>query len=109
MLSGLEGVCLVYLFGSQIEGNIGPLSDYDLAVLVDRAIDGRRVQARLAHELACALQTARVDVVFLNHASIELAFAINAQGKVLYEADAFSSYSALNRSRYLSASVESTN
>lgn len=85
ILPGLEGVCLVYLFGSRVRGNLGPMNDYDLAVLVDRAVDGRRVQTRLAHELARALQTDRVDVVLLNRASIELAYAIIAQGKVLYE------------------------
>ena len=102
MLPGLEGVCLVYLFGSQVEGNVGPMSDYDLAVLVDRAVDGRRVQARLAHELSRALRTARVDVVLLNRASIELAYAIIAQGKVLYEQDVATrvEYEATVLSRY---------
>jgi predicted nucleotidyltransferase len=102
ILPGLEGVCLVYLFGSQVEGNLGPMSDFDLAVLVDRAVDGRRVQARLAHELARALQTDRVDVVLLNRASIELAYAIIAQGKVLYEQDVATrvEYEATVLSRY---------
>jgi predicted nucleotidyltransferase len=87
ILLGLDGVCLVYLFGSQIDGNLGPMSDHDLAVLVDRAVNGRRVQAHLAHEFARSLQTDRVDVVLLNRASIELAYAIIAQGQVLYEQD----------------------
>ncbi len=102
ILSGLEGVCLVYLFGSQVEGNLGPMSDYDLALLVDRAVDGRRIQARLAHELARALQTDRVDVVLLNRASIELAYAIIAQGKLLYEQDVATrvEYEATVLSRY---------
>jgi predicted nucleotidyltransferase len=87
ILAHFEKVCLVYLFGSQVDGNLGPMSDYDLAALVDRDADERRVQALLAHELACALQTDRVDVVLLNHASIELAYAIIAEGKLLYERD----------------------
>jgi predicted nucleotidyltransferase len=87
ILPGLEGMCLVYLFGSQVEGNLGPMSDYDLAVLVDRAVDGRRVQAHLAHELARALHTDRIDVILLNRAPIELAYAVIAQGKLLYERD----------------------
>jgi predicted nucleotidyltransferase len=102
ILPCLEGVCLVYLFGSQVEGNVGPMSDYDLALLVDRAVDGRRVQARLAHELARALHTDRVDVVLLNRASIELAYAIVAQGKLLYEQDVATrvEYEATVLSRY---------
>jgi predicted nucleotidyltransferase len=86
-IPALEGVRLVYLFGSRVKGNLGPMSDYDLAVLVDRAVDGRRVQALLAHELARVLRTDRVDVVLLNRAPVELAYAIIAQGKLLYERD----------------------
>jgi predicted nucleotidyltransferase len=71
ILTRLDGVCLVYLFGSRVEGDLGPMSDYDLAVLVDRAVDGRRVQARLAHELARALQTDRIDLILLNRAPID--------------------------------------
>jgi predicted nucleotidyltransferase len=102
MLPGLEGVCLVYLFGSQVEGRLGPMSDYDLAVLVDRAIDGRRVQARLAHELARMLQTDRIDVVLLNRVPIELAYAVITQGKLLYEQDVATrvEYEATVLSRY---------
>jgi predicted nucleotidyltransferase len=102
ILPGLEGVCLVYLFGSQVEGKLGPMSDYDLAVLVDRAVDGRRIQARLAYELARVLKTEQVDVVLLNRASIELAYAIIAQGTLLYEQDVATrvEYEATVLSRY---------
>jgi uncharacterized protein len=98
----LEGVCLVYLFGSQVEGHVGPLSDYDLAILVDRAVDGRRVQARFAHELARAFPADRADVVLLNRAALELAYAMIAQGKVLYERDLATrvEYEATILSRY---------
>jgi uncharacterized protein len=102
ILPDLENVCLVYLFGSQVEGNLGPMSDYDLAVLVDRGADGRRIQARLAHELARTLQTDQVDAVLLNRAPIELAYAIIAQGEVVYEQDVATrvEYEATVLSRY---------
>jgi predicted nucleotidyltransferase len=87
IMAGLSGVRLVYLFGSQIEGSLGPMSDYDLGLLVEHGADGQRIQARLTHELANALQTDCVDVVLLNRAPIELAYAIIAQGKLLYERD----------------------
>jgi predicted nucleotidyltransferase len=95
-------VHMVYLFGSQVEGYLGPMSDYDLAVLLDPTVDGRRIQAQFAHELACALQTNRVDVVLLNRAPIELAYAVVAQGKVLYERDVATrvEYEAQVLSRY---------
>jgi predicted nucleotidyltransferase len=87
ILTGLKEICLVYLFGSRIEGHLGPMSDYDLGVLIDRSADAGQVHARLTHELVRALQTDRVDVVVLNRAPIELAYAIIAQGKVLYQRD----------------------
>ena len=87
ILASLKGVRLVYLFGSQVGGSPGPMSDYDLGVLLDPAVDGRHVQARLAHEIACALGTDRVDVVLLNQAPIELAYAVMAEGTLLYEQD----------------------
>lgn len=87
ILTSMEGVHLVYLFGSQVAGSPGPMSDVDLGVLLDPAVDGLQVQARLAHEAACALEIDRVDVVLLNQAPIELAYAVIAQGKLLYEQD----------------------
>ena len=33
ILANLPGICLVYLFGSQVTGATGPMSDYDLAIL----------------------------------------------------------------------------
>lgn len=102
ILASLKGVRLVYLFGSQVEGSPGPMSDYDLGVLLDPTADGRPIQARLAHELACALQTERVDVVLLNGAPMELAYAVIAQGKVLFERDVAArvEYEAQVLSRY---------
>lgn len=102
ILPDIEGVCLVYLFGSQVDGILGPMSDYDLAVLVDHAADQRCVQACLAHELARILQTDRVDVVLLNRASIELAYVVITQGKMLYERDVATrvEYEATVLSRY---------
>ena len=102
ILPSLEAVRMVYLFGSRVENNVGPMSDFDVAVLVDRAADGPRLRARLAHELARVLGTDRVEVVLLNRASIELAYAVVAQGKVLYEEDLATrvEYEATILSRY---------
>ena len=86
-LTHVEGVSLIYLFGSQLTGTVGPMSDTDLGILVDRDIDGQAIRARFAHELSCILKTDRIDVVLLNQAPIELAYAIIAQGHVLYQRD----------------------
>jgi predicted nucleotidyltransferase len=89
MLSNLKEVSLVYLFGSRVEGRLGPMSDYDLGVLIDRTAHEAQVHARLTHKLASALGLGAdcIDVVLLDRAPIELAYAIIAQGEVLYQRD----------------------
>jgi len=102
ILADLKEISLVYLFGSRIEGRLGPMTDYDLGVLIDRGADVGQVHARFTHELVRALQTDRVDVVVLNSAPIGLAYAIIAQGKVLYERNVVArvEYEAQVMSRY---------
>jgi predicted nucleotidyltransferase len=84
--AGDAAVLLVYLFGSRASGRAGPGSDYDLGILLDRREDSAAGRARLTHELVVILETTAVDVVFLNQAPPELAFAV-IQGQVLYERD----------------------
>jgi predicted nucleotidyltransferase len=78
-----EHVILAYLFGSQANGTAGPQSDYDIALLVRQP--SLTLQARLAHEIGIILGTDRVDVVFLNRAPVELAYAVIVQGQLLYQ------------------------
>jgi len=74
-------ILLAYLFGSQAEGTAGPQSDYDIALLVRQP--SLALQARLAHEIGIILGTDRVDVVLLNRAPVELAYAVIVQGQLL--------------------------
>jgi len=78
---------LAYLFGSQVKGDTGPLSDYDIAVLMEDHSDGSQSCSSLGSALAAALDT-RIDVVLLNRAPIELAYAVISEGTVIYERDA---------------------
>jgi predicted nucleotidyltransferase len=94
-------VLLLYLFGSRAGGRAGPGSDYDLGILLDRRADSPARRARLAHDLAVVLGTSEVDVVFLNQAPPELAFAV-IQGRLIYEGDPATrvEYEAYVMSRY---------
>ena len=76
-------ILLAYLFGSQADGTAGPQSDYDIALLVRQP--SLALQARLAHEIGIILGTGRVDVVSLNRAPVELAYAVIVQGQLLYQ------------------------
>ncbi len=80
-------IALAYLFGSRIEGNIGPQSDYDFGVLLDREAEKAAVRSSLASDLANHLQSPRIDIVLLGEAPIDLSFAVISQGQILYERD----------------------
>lgn len=75
----------VALFGSHARGTARADSDLDLAVLVreDVEVDRRRLQARLASELAHLGAGGRVDVVFLDEARLLLRQRVLQQGRPL--------------------------
>ncbi len=79
---------LVYLFGSRARGdsggNVGPMSDYDFAVLLQHGTDSFDLQMRLQNEVCKALSTDKVDLVLLNRVPIELAWHVIARGKLLF-------------------------
>jgi len=75
---------LAYLFGSQVSGHTGPMSDYDIAVLP--RVPYRYAQRfHLEVELARLLDTAHVDVVVLSKAPIELQYNVIALGVCVFE------------------------
>lgn len=80
-------VKLAYLFGSQVEGDSGPMSDFDLGVLLDHAASWSQIRVQLSHSLVHGLNTERIDLVLLNEAPIELAYAVIAQGEAVYQRD----------------------
>jgi len=83
----ISGISLVYLFGSRLGENIGPMSDYDLGVLFENPLDTERAMAELSHAAAIIFKTDRIDIVPLNHAPVELAYAVIAQGECIFQKD----------------------
>lgn len=79
-------VMLVYLFGSRASGQAAPESDYDFAVLTRPPISYAR-RFEMASELCRLLNGAAVEVVLLQEAPVELAYAVIATGNRLYERD----------------------
>lgn len=73
------------LFGSRAADRTGPLSDYDFGVCSQSYSPALRDE--LQHELATLIGTPKIDVVFLQQAPIELAYAIIAEGILLYQSD----------------------
>ncbi len=82
-LSKTSEVLLAYIFGSQATGKPGPISDYDFGILVRSP--SAEMRYRLSHDLAKILKTEQVDIIFLNRAPVELAYAVITQGQVIYQ------------------------
>lgn len=78
-------VRLVYLFGSRAGGEIGPMSDIDLAAVLDREASLPHLRDELAQRFAEALDDKPVDLIILNQAPIELAYAVISEGRALYQ------------------------
>jgi predicted nucleotidyltransferase len=84
ILEDFPQICLVYLFGSQVSGQVGPMSDYDFGLVVEQKADEITLQAEFRHALVKLLGTDRIDVVILNNAPIELAYHIISTGELLF-------------------------
>ncbi|MBK9711014.1 MAG: nucleotidyltransferase domain-containing protein [Kouleothrix sp.] len=81
-----DDVVLAYLFGSRGGERAAPSSDYDIAVLTDQPMSPER-RYQMASEIARLLGGAAVDLVPLRRAPIELAYAVVAEGRRLFERD----------------------
>lgn len=85
-------IAAAYQFGSTARGQEGPLSDLDIAILVDdnrapSALDLLRIELLLAYELQKQLAVSEVDLITLNRQRIPLQYAIFRTGRLIYEAD----------------------
>lgn len=82
-------IVALYLFGSQAGGKSGPLSDLDVAVLIDedRVRPDRffKHQLELMGELMQACRRSDVDLILLNEATPLLACEAIRQGCLLFE------------------------
>jgi predicted nucleotidyltransferase len=81
-----------YQFGSTARGQEGPLSDLDIAILVDdkrapSALDLLRIELLLAYELQKQLSVSEVDLITLNRQQLPLQYAVLRTGRLIYEAD----------------------
>jgi len=69
-------IFLAYFFSFQADGTADPQSEHDIALLVCQS--SIALQACPAHEIGIILGADRVDVVFLNWASVEPAKVVVA-------------------------------
>ncbi len=83
---------LVYLFGSQISGKTGPLSDVDLAFYLDEKDKKRmfEIKFELMDKISRSLGTDKIDIVIINLTdSPELKYNIIKEGELVFKRDPF--------------------
>jgi predicted nucleotidyltransferase len=84
------GVAIVYLFGSTAAGSKSPLSDVDIGVVLKNVPSGKDTRAiyHNLYELFTEIYPSeKLDIVFLQEASLSLQYSAVCEGKVLFEID----------------------
>jgi uncharacterized protein len=81
VMAPYESVLLAYLFGSAAAGTNGPLSDIDIAVLVDRDASVYEIPGLLQDDLCRRLKTDRLDLISLTEAPPPLAYRVVRDGQ----------------------------
>lgn len=89
VLAGYPTVSVAYLFGSHARRRPTPISDVDVAVLLDPAFTGNRFALRLelAGAIAEAIGSEAVDVVLLDEAPPALAYRVLRDGRLILSRD----------------------
>ncbi|MBI3894215.1 MAG: nucleotidyltransferase domain-containing protein [Candidatus Wallbacteria bacterium] len=91
LAAAVPGLRLAYVFGSVARGLQGPMSDLDLAILVDGGHPARTnllERGRLQIELERLLEVRELDLVLLDEAPLQLRYSIVSDGRLLWAADA---------------------
>lgn len=85
-----HNVIFVYLFGSQVDGNVGKISDIDIAIYIDESLSSSErftKRLRIMASLSLLIKRDDIDVVVLNDAYSLLEHRIVKQGIVIFSSD----------------------
>lgn len=84
-LAHIPGVRFAYVFGSYARNDMGPLSDIDIAVFLDRGLSVFDCRLSLMERLARELGEECIDLVTLNDAPVLLRYEVIREGRVIKE------------------------
>ncbi len=84
-LTGDAHVIFAYLFGSQANGNIGALSDIDIAIFLDDRVDPLYYRLKLIEACVRLTKMKHVDIVVLNQATPLLKHEVIRSNMILKE------------------------
>ena len=85
-----EGIIAAYLFGSYAKGAPSPLSDIDIAYLLDESLfkeKAEEIDTNLYSSISSYLQTDEISFICLNKAPLSIKYAVISSGKVLFSSD----------------------
>ncbi len=92
------GVSVVYLFGSRATGKESHTSDVDIGVVLRKPIEDTRSSYKILHDLFSAIYpSSRLDIVYLQKASLPLQYFAIKDGKIIFEEDPKSTADYENR------------
>ena len=80
-----EDIFFAYLFGSLVEGRLGPLSDVDIAVYLAEEISFSDKKLEILGNLVNILRTDEIDLVVLNKAPLTLRMKILENKKIIVD------------------------
>jgi predicted nucleotidyltransferase len=92
------GVSVVYLFGSKATGKGSHTSDVDIGVVLRKPIEDTRSSYKILYDLFSAIYpSSRLDIVYLQKASLPLQYFAIKDGKIIFEEDPKSTADYENR------------
>lgn len=90
LVSGDTDVLALFVFGSFATGELKPLSDLDLGVLLDKKLSSQErfdKHLDLIGKFTALMHTDEIDIIILNDAPIRFVNKVLNTGKLLFERD----------------------
>jgi predicted nucleotidyltransferase len=91
-LKNYSFIVSAYQYGSTVRGQEGPLSDLDIAILINEEqapsrVELLRTELLLSYELQKQLDIPKVDLITINHQRLTMQHAVLRTGKLIYDAN----------------------